>query len=143
MFVCLFVCPHNYLNDVPDIIKVRFCQLRLVVCFNNIPPRTHTKLLHFWCLCLIGCKIASFCFISGFFVLLGVKSLHSPSLHFWFLCLIGCKIASFPIFSTLSLISFTYFHRWNRFISGFLCFTYFHLCLIGHKIAFITKFKEK
>ena len=40
MFVCLlfffFVCPRNYLNNVQDIIKVHFCQLRLVVSFNNI-----------------------------------------------------------------------------------------------------------
>ena len=31
-----FVCPRNYLNNVQDIIKVHFCQLRLVVSFNNI-----------------------------------------------------------------------------------------------------------
>jgi hypothetical protein len=37
LFVCLFfVCPRNYLNNVQDIIKVHFCQLRLVVSFNNI-----------------------------------------------------------------------------------------------------------
>ena len=41
MFVCLsvqffFVCPRNYLNNIQDIIKVHFCQLRLVVSFNNI-----------------------------------------------------------------------------------------------------------
>ena len=42
MFVCLFVCPCNYLNNVQDIIKVHFCQLRLVVSFNNI-PYTHTR----------------------------------------------------------------------------------------------------
>jgi hypothetical protein len=37
--VCLkffFVCPRNYLNNVQDIIKVHFSQLRLVVSFNNI-----------------------------------------------------------------------------------------------------------
>jgi len=32
----LFVCPRNYLNNVQDIIKVHFCQLRSVVSFNNI-----------------------------------------------------------------------------------------------------------
>jgi hypothetical protein len=31
-----FVCPRNYLNNVQDIIKVHFCQLRLMVSFNNI-----------------------------------------------------------------------------------------------------------
>jgi len=31
-----FVCPRNYLNNVQDIIKVHFSQLRLVVSFNNI-----------------------------------------------------------------------------------------------------------
>ena len=38
MSVCpiFFVCPRNYLNNVQDIIKVHFCQLRLVVSFNNI-----------------------------------------------------------------------------------------------------------
>jgi hypothetical protein len=36
-YVCLFVCLQNYLNNVQDIIKVHFCQLRLVVSFNNIP----------------------------------------------------------------------------------------------------------
>ena len=32
----LFVCPRNYLNNIQDIIKVHFCQLKLVVSFNNI-----------------------------------------------------------------------------------------------------------
>jgi hypothetical protein len=42
MFVCpsvqffFFVCPRNYLNNSQDIIKVHFCQLKLVVSFNNI-----------------------------------------------------------------------------------------------------------
>jgi len=36
VFCFLFVCPRNYLNNVQDIIKVHFCQLRLVVSFNNI-----------------------------------------------------------------------------------------------------------
>jgi hypothetical protein len=46
--VIMFVCPHNYLNNVQDIIKLHFCQLRLVVSFNNIPythactPQPHT-----------------------------------------------------------------------------------------------------
>jgi len=44
MFVCLFfVCPRNYLNNVQDIIKVHFCQLRLVVSFNNI-LYTHARI---------------------------------------------------------------------------------------------------
>ena len=47
-FVCLsvfffFVCPRNYLNNVQDIIKVHFCQLRLVVSFNNI-LYTHARI---------------------------------------------------------------------------------------------------
>jgi hypothetical protein len=44
LFVCLlFVCPRNYLNNVQDIIKVHFCQLRLVVSFNNI-LYTHARI---------------------------------------------------------------------------------------------------
>jgi len=34
--IFFFVCPRNYLNNIQDIIKVHFCQLRLVVSFNNI-----------------------------------------------------------------------------------------------------------
>ena len=36
--VCFFffVCPRYYLNNIQDIIKVHFCQLKLVVSFNNI-----------------------------------------------------------------------------------------------------------
>ena len=36
LFVCPIVCPRNYLNNIQDIIKVHFCQLKLVVSFNNI-----------------------------------------------------------------------------------------------------------
>jgi len=54
MSVCLFVnfffvCPHNYFNNVQDIIKVHFSQLRLVVSFNNIlytHARTHQASHH-------------------------------------------------------------------------------------------------
>ena len=42
MSVCPF-CPRNYLNNVQDIIKVHFCQLRLVVSFNNI-LYTHARI---------------------------------------------------------------------------------------------------
>jgi len=47
-YVCLsviffFVCPRNYLNNVQNIIKVHFCQLRLVVSFNNI-LYTHARI---------------------------------------------------------------------------------------------------
>jgi hypothetical protein len=33
---CLFVHLRNYLNNVRDIIKVHFCQLRLFVSFNDL-----------------------------------------------------------------------------------------------------------
>jgi len=36
MCVRVFVCPRNYLNNVQEIINVHFCQLRLVVSFNNV-----------------------------------------------------------------------------------------------------------
>jgi len=38
------VCPRYYLNNVQDIIKVHFSQLRLVVSFNNPRSVTGTEL---------------------------------------------------------------------------------------------------
>ena len=118
-----FVCPRNYLNNVQDIIKVHFRQLRLVVSFNLI------SFTHNW---LKGVK-SSLRFISNLFfsywVSYWAKNRFASFLTFF--CLIGeYQVPRIPRTHMKSL------HFW------FLVVTYFHICLIGRKIAFLIKFKE-
>jgi hypothetical protein len=136
MFVCLLiVCPRNYLNNVQDIIKVHFCQLRLVVSFNNIlytqlaEGRKIVASLHFqFIFFLLGEK--SLRIISDFFFVLlentkftkntkNTKNLpriprtHMKSLHYWFLVSCGIK----GVKSSLRYISNLFLSYWakNRF----------------------------
>ena len=141
MFVnFFFVCPRNYLNNVQDIIKVHFCQLRLVVSFNNIlytqlaEGRKIVASLHFqFIFFLLGKK--SLRIISDFFFCLtgeyqvyqeyqeftkNIPRTHMKSLHYWFLVSCGIK----GVKSLLRFISNLFSSYWakNRFAPFLLFF---------------------
>jgi hypothetical protein len=128
MFVCLFVCPRNYLNNVQDLIKLRFCQLRLDQNPNTMPLLGGSEVSHRICSKYNGIFINE----NTIFIHENTKNTYEIAsfLNFSTLTL---SLASFPTFSTLTLSRLYLFSSIKIPRTHMKSLHIWFLHLIGHK----------